>query len=249
MSRQSPTRYVVRPATTRHGGARAWWLALGWLVSLLAAALATYALSRPAPVEHQLIPASILDTVPAAARTASLRQQLAQLRQGRSVDRVSARKLQQSLAERDKTINDLRAELAFYTRLTGSARHGQVQIQEVHVAPVPHSTRAWNITLILTRNARGKSEMHGKAKISLQGIRKQHVVQLGWSALAAGQQDQGMAVQFRYFQKLQATLMLPENFTPNQLHVTVIPDKGDTIDRKMTWADALTKPGTADVQQ
>lgn len=225
------------------------WLALGWLLSIVAAVLATYLWLRPVAVKPPRDIVATAGTGPMAARDASLRQQLAQLRQGRSVDRISTRKLQTSLAERDKTINKLRAELAFYTRLMGDPHHGQLQIQGVHLTPVAHSSRAWNITLTLTRNAHDKSKMRGTARVSVQGIRKHKVTQLTWSTLATRQPADGMDVQLRYFQKLHATLMLPEDFTPNRLHVTVTPHKGDTINKKMTWADALKNAGNSDVQQ
>ncbi len=248
MRKQPPARYVVRPIAARQGRAQTLWLALAWVLSLAAAVLVTYLLSHPGAGKQLQDATAAGDTGPLAARNDALRQQLADLRQSRSVDRVSTRKLQQSLAARDQTINGLRADLAFYTRLVGGAQRGGLQVQGVHLTPVPHSPHAWNLALILTRNARDKSEVRGTVRLSVQGIRGQKITRLKWTALAGDQPAHGLPFHFKYFQQLQATLMLPAGFTPNKLHVTVIPHGGDTISKHVTWADALKKAGTTDVQ-
>lgn len=248
MSKPTPTRYVVRPAVTQTRRRHPGWLGLGWALSLAVAVGVTYGLTHSS-VAHGNLDMSGSSAAPRlAARNAALEQQLADLRQERAVDKVSMRKLQHDLADRDQQISGLRADLAFYSHLVGGAGQGVLQVQGVQLEPVPHSPHAWNLTLTLTRNARDNGDSRGTARIALEGVRRHALKRLPWPQLAGDQPKDGMAFDFKYFQQLHATVLLPAGFMPNKLHVTVTPHHGDTITRDVTWNDALKKAGQTHVQ-
>ncbi|KGI76762.1 DUF6776 family protein [Oleiagrimonas soli] len=244
MSIRPPPRYAVHPVHAPPARPRSkWWWALGWAVSLLIAIAIGYVLGNRGPA---VVPGSGHNARQLAAENADLKQQLAIAQRSQQVASVATKKLTDNLAERDEQINGLRADLAFYSRLVGGgAQHQGLQLQMVHVAPVPNS-RAWNIELTLTRNAKRGDDISGHAEIDIDGVRSGTLARMHWKDISAPDQKDGMAFKFKYFQQLHGTVMLPKDFTPNRLRISISPDGAKTTTQSMSWTDALKNPENTD---
>lgn len=247
MSIRTPPRYVVHPVHAPPARPRRWigWLA-AWLVSLLLVAGGTLLVARST---QGIAIGAGRRARRLAAEIDHLKQQLAIARRSQQVSSVATRKLTDNLAERDAQINGLRAEVALYSGLVGGGAQFQgIQLQTVHVSRLPHS-RAWNITLSLTRNARRRDEESGTAEIDIDGVRAGSLRRLHWKDISAPDQKNGLAFKFKYFEQLHGTMMLPSDFTPNRLHVTLNPRNGHTITQSLSWTDALKHPENNHVEQ
>jgi hypothetical protein len=248
MSTRPPPRYAVHPvhAPPARPRSRLWWI-LGWGASLVLIGSLAFVLGR-SDVAAGSGPAG--NTRKLAAENARLKQQLAIARRSVQVANVASRKLTENLAERDEKINGLRADLAFYSRLVGGSGQRQgLQLQGVHLDQVAHS-RAWNITLTLTRNARRGNEVRGNARIAIDGVRGGSLTRLQWQDLSAPDQKDGLPFRFKYFQQLHGTLLLPKGFTPNRLQIRLDPTRGKSITQSKSWTDALKNPeNNQDVEQ
>lgn len=217
-----------------------WWGGLAlWVASLIVAAVLAYAYGKSATPRT-----SVSGKTVEALRTdnARLKQQLAIAQRSLQVANVASRKLTDTLAERDEQINGLRADLSLYARLAGgSSRQDGLQLQGVYLHRVARS-RAWNITLTLTRNARRRDIVHGRATVDIDGVRAGSLARLHWSDIAAPEQKEGMPFKFKYFQQLHGTLMLPADFTPNRLRIHLDPRGSKNITQSMSWNSALKNP-------
>lgn len=246
MSTRPPPRYVVQalddPAVRR----RRWvWLVLGWIVSLLVVGTAVYLATDQGPLasverteSHQL-----------QKENETLRQQVATLTRSLQVSQVATRSLKDSLAKSEEKINGLRADLAFYSHLIGGgSQHHGLRIQSVQLARVADS-RAWNFTVTLTHNVKRDSEVKGRLRVSVEGIRDGKLARLAWTRLAGQADKDGIDFGFRYFQQVHGTLMLPKDFTPNRLRVEASPAGGKAVVDTMDWSDALTPGEKEHVQQ
>ena len=101
-------------------------------------------------------------------------------------------------------------------------------------------SHAWNLALSLTQNAKRGANVSGAVTLSVEGVRGNKVVALNWAALGDTAQQGGVPFQFRYFQQLHATFMLPADFKPTRLRIHVQPEGDDAIDRAVAWSDALS---------
>lgn len=176
-------------------------------------------------------------------------QKIATLQRSEQVAHIAARDLRRSLAEREEEISGLRADLAFYANLVGSGeRDGALAVHGVHVQPIAGS-RAWNVTVTLTQHARRGKENKGTVKLAVEGVRNGKLELLHWKQITTPDTSDGLSYAFRYFQQLHATLMLPENFSPNRLRILVHPANGEDAMHSMAWTDTLESAETDNVQK
>lgn len=246
MSTPSPPCYVVQSANTAYSRRRRWlWLGLIWLLSVLVIGAGVYLATARGPlasvghgVRHQL-----------QKENQTLHKQVVGLTRSLQVYEVATHSLQNTLAEREEKINGLRADLTFYSHLIGGgSQHQGLRVQDVHLTRVGQS-RAWNITVTLTHNVRRGSEVKGAVSISVEGILKGHLIRLDWAKLGGKASQDGLGFNFRYFQQVRGTLMLPPDFVPNRLRIEAKPVKGKSVVHRVNWSTALKSVEDNDVQQ
>lgn len=235
MSSFEPPRFVVRPHDPAAQRRRLLGLALAWAGSLLLAALVGFWLGDRGPLaspghqrERQML-----------AENEQLKQQAALLTRSEQVARIAAQELKRTVAEREEEIAGLRADLAFYSRLTGGdAQREGLAIQDVRLARVNGSS-AYNVTVTLTQNAKRGEESRGRLSLALEGVRGEHLVVLDWASLGGPAGKDGLPFAFKYFQQVSGTLIVPAGFVPNRLRVTAQPQGGDALVRNVAWNEAL----------
>ena len=247
MASRPPPRLVVRRQDD--AGRRRLWLGLAWLGSLLLLGLIVGGLSRhaaPAAVDHRQQRALL-------SQIDDLKQQVANLQRAAQVNEVATRSLRGTLAQREEELSGLRADLGFYARLVGGdAQRQGLRLQEVKLQPITGS-RGWNLTLSLIQNAKRGEETRGDATVSVEGLRRDKVVSLDWPTLGNAAQKDGMPFRFMYFQQLHGTLVLPPDFRPTRLRISIQPASGEPVNRAVAWGAALsgniiTAEGDHDVQ-
>lgn len=247
MSTKAPPRLVVqRQHTPPYAQRRAWlWLGLVWLASVLLAATIAYLLTAQDPLgTKHLAQVHGLQT-----ENQALQKQVVTLTQALQVSRVATASLKDTLAQREEKINGLRADLTFYSHLIGGgAQHHGLRIQDVHLDPVGKS-RAWNISVTLTHNVRRGAKVTGSMQVAVEGILDGKLTRLDWNKLSSKINQDGLTFNFRYFQQVRGTLMLPPHFIPNRLRIEANPDKGNSIVRTIDWNTALKSVEDNDVQQ
>ncbi len=235
-SRPPPRLVVRRHDDTSHHWRRLWW-GLGWLGSLLLTALAVGLVSRhasaPTLANHRQQQALL-------GQIDDLKQQVANLQRAAQVNDVATRALRGTLAQREQELSALRADLGFYSRLvSGDTQRQGLKLQEVMLQPISGS-RGWNLMLSLTQNAKRGDEIRGNASVSVEGMRRDKVVTLDWSALGDGAQKNGLPFRFTYFQQLQGTIVLPADFRPTRLRIHIQPASGTPVARTVAWNAALS---------
>jgi hypothetical protein len=233
----SPPELVVRPLHRVRW--REWTaLALFWFASLVVVAVAAWVLHE----RVSFVGAGAADH--AAAENAALQQRLSVLERAEQVARAANADLQRQIAQRQEEIAGLRADLAFYSRLTdaSAAREGLgVQAFALEATKTP---RMYNFTLTLTQNLKPGQVSSGRARLSVSGKQADRLATLAWNELAADQDATGLAFSFKYFQQIKGTLLLPEGFAPNGVRVEI--DGGAQMgksERDFGWTQVLNAQG------
>jgi len=142
-----PPLLVVRSHDPHRRWQRGLLIALAWLASAaLAAAAALFVRDRIASAGDR----AEVDGL--HRRTSELQQRVAVLERSEQVARAANADLQQVLRDRQEQIWALRADLGFYSRLTGTnARREGLTVQGVHLA-VGSDPGVYNFTITITQN-------------------------------------------------------------------------------------------------
>jgi hypothetical protein len=179
----------------------------------------------------------------------TLLQRVAVLERSEQVARAAYGDLQQNLRDRQEEISALRADLAFYSRLTNGSKLEALSVHGVHLQSGA-TPRVYNFTITLTQTLKSGQIANGHLRISVNGVRDGKLTTLAWSELSPNQESSGLPFSFKYFQQITGTLMLPDNFTPNRIRVEA--DAGGEMgraDQEFAWSDALAEQEVSHVQQ
>jgi hypothetical protein len=173
-----------------------------------------------------------------ARQLADLQQRAATLKRSDDISRAANQELQSSLAERDEEVSALRADVAFYERLVGTS--GQRRGLTVHSVKMERDANgSWHYTATLTQNLNRGKISQGDLTLQIEGARAGKLQALMWSDLLQKPNAVPQPFQFRYFQKLDGSVMLPPGFTPHLVRV-YLRSEGTTIQQAFPWADALS---------
>jgi hypothetical protein len=212
---------------------------LAWLGSLWAA----YEISRHYAVPTHAAVVAERDQLAEqlAAASAALeqeRQRVAVLGRSDQVSRAANLELQQTLGERDEEIAALRGDLTFFERLVGgSAKRNGIAVHDLRLAPNGGGNLHYSITLTQTLKRSGTT--NGAITLQVEGIQGGKLSTLDWPSLRQGSGSEPQTFAFRYFQQLEGSIMLPNDFTPHRVRVKVQDEGGDRVERLFPWQDLL----------
>lgn len=231
--RDDDSRFIVVPRRASDR-VRRWAVRLGWPLSLLAlwgwmAWRAEPALTALRDEHGELL------TVHAELRAdlESAKQQVATLSRSEQISRAANVEVQETLAERDEEIAALRADVAFYERLVGAT--GQRRGLSVHAAEFqPEAGGSWRYTLTLTQNLNRGAISAGRLRFAVEGVAGGVLKTIDWDALRQADNAPGQAYSFRYFQKLEGSIVLPAGFTPQRVRVT-LEGGGGPVEATVPW--------------
>ncbi len=216
---------------------------MAWLGSLLiVAALVAVVIARTSRDGSAAQRASV------AKQTDALKARIAVLERSEQVARAGIADVQKTLRERDEEVDGLRADLAFYGRLVGGNKREGLAVHALQVTPVKDS-QAWNFRVTLTQNFRRGEDVKGRLTISVEGIADGKLQTLDWSGLSQGANNAGIEYDFKYFQQVSGTIMLPVGFAANRAIVRADSDSSGRVDQEFSWKDAIKGEESDDVRQ
>lgn len=174
-----------------------------------------------------------------ATQNTALQDQIQGLQQQQQTDVSALAALKTSLAGRDSELQKLKQEQTFYAKLIGldGGRSG-LGVHSITLSPVT-GTGAWNFVVTLVNTAENADVARGTLTLDVEGVRGGKLATLGWSSLAGPTEKSGIPFAFKFFQQLNGSLMLPKGFVPNRVAITLHPQGGAAITRKLDWHEAL----------
>ena len=203
-------------------------IALAWLLSLLLVGWLVRGYADPGQGQARSQLRTAERTVAQQKRQLDeLNQRLTTLARSDQISRAANGELQSSLAERDEEIAALRADVAFYERLVGStAQRKGLNVHSIEFAPT--EAGSWNYRAVLTQNLNRGAISQGQLRFSIDGVRAGKLATLDWGDLNQRDDAPGQDYSFRYFQELTGNVMLPKDFTPQHVRVSLRGGAGGT---------------------
>jgi hypothetical protein len=234
-----PPRLIVQAHDPARRTRRRVLLALAWLVSVGGAAFAGAQFAAPLMARSQAQLAELRESAgEQAAELETVRTSVATAERDSQVAQAANRELQDTLREREQEIAALRADLGFYQRLVGGSERRTLGVHTIAMRPLD-DPRAFAFELTLTQNLKKGALTQGRAEIAIEGVRGGSVVTVPWRELSGRADGAPLDFSFKYFQRIEGTLALPESLVPNRILVTAASSGGERAEQTFAWDEAL----------
>lgn len=238
MNTPTPSRIQIRRPGSAPGPDRRRLLVLGgvWLLTLVLAALLGRSLGGPGGDVGRQLDAAEARADALQKQVVELQQRQATLQASDRISRAANTEVQSSLSEREEEIAGLRADVAFYERLVGatSQRKG-LNTHSVEFSPETAGT--WQYAVVLTQNLNRGAISQGQMRFTVEGVKGGKLTSVSWDELHQRTKVPGQEYSFRYFQQLTGSVMLPKDFTPQRVRVTLGSGAGGTT-QVFDWKQA-----------
>lgn len=146
-----------------------------------------------------------------------LRDQVAQLQQEREADQQTLQALQATLSDRVTEIAEMREMLALYRGVMLPEETGDLVLSRAPTIDYDPRSQTFSAVALVHRGSGDFSEYRGEMTLILAGnlLGKPHEVNL--AALDTDAETSVFPLSFRYLQKVQIAVSLPEGFEPETL--------------------------------
>ncbi len=234
-----PTLRVIDPRRARR---QQWLLIVAWVLSVTMG----YVIGRYVMIpEAGGLAASLAEATASNAelrtRLEEVEQRLANVERAEQIARLANENVQSALAGKDTEIANLRRDLALYNRLLGpEAERQDLTVYDVELDAADGGSYAFAVVLTQTQDTRRGSE--GRLTLSIEGQRDGKMERLAWADLAAPDQAEGLAYDFRYFQRVEGRFILPAGFQPHSIRVRAHGRGQEQAERTLAWDQVTIKP-------
>ena len=178
---------------------------------------------------------------------ATLRQELLILERNIQVDKQAAALLQEKLIDSQEEIFQLRKDLEFYQGIiTATDETNSPGVHGMRIKPLTQRN-GYRLELILLNIANTDKMVEGKMEVVIEGIQDSAIKRLSLTAVSLDE-NRDYSIRLRNFQRFENNFILPENFKPQRVFVTLSPDDPDEsgFEKIFDWPEADERE-TADV--
>ncbi len=168
-----------------------------------------------------------------------LSQRVAVLENAAFVDKGSVDSVRQFNRELSDKIAQLEEDIALYQGIMSpSVNSTGLTIQEVTLTPTP-SDRRFRFKVMLTQVGNNSNYLRGFVGINLIGIENGEVAAYPLKELSNDISDVDIKFRYRYFQDFKGELVLPNEFTPDQVQVIAqsVGNKSARVEQAFNWSD------------
>jgi len=163
-----------------------------------------------------------------------LRDQLALVERSTQVDAQAYLQVKENLKALQQEILELRGEVSFYRGIVAPKESSAgLRIDRLEITKAA-SKRLFHYNLVLTQVLKNHRNVRGSFKIIVEGVQNDRPKKLKMRDTSV-EKKKYLGFKFKYFQKFEGDLLLPEGFLPRQVWVEVNPHKRNVIKSAFDW--------------
>jgi len=170
-------------------------------------------------------------------------RQATMLERNSRIDDDASVQLKETLAQTQNEVLELKKELSFYKSIVAPEQGKRnLAIQTIQLAK--DETGGYRYKITVSQRGRNDQFARGTIDVSIKGVSKGQPLTLPL-AKVTNETKIPIKFSFKYFQKFEGVINLPDAFQPDSLHIKVKPSKGKlkVVDEQFAWSD-LTAGGT-----
>lgn len=155
--------------------------------------------------------------VPLTDATEPLRTRAAQLEARLHIDRETIGALRGDLAEANARLDELQRELAFYRGVMAPEEQDAELLLRAPTLVQLSEPRRWRYQLVVQQGARNDTVRKGSLSVTILGTEGAEPAAYPLALLSEELEDNALNLGFRYFQKFDGVLVIPEGFQPRAI--------------------------------
>jgi DNA-binding HxlR family transcriptional regulator len=168
--------------------------------------------------------------------TRELRERIAQLETDGKIDREAYAQVEAALEELESQILMQQEDLEFYRGIVADQQAG-LRVQDFVLWP-GDGPLSYSMRLVLAQAMRAGSRISGSVELEVEGRQDDEPRTLGLRDVLGGEaRKTRLDFSFRYFQNLEAELVLPEGFAPSRVKLRLTPKgkSSESIEKSFDW--------------
>jgi hypothetical protein len=168
--------------------------------------------------------------------TQRLRERVAQLETNSKIDGEAYAKVEAEIAGLEAKILTQQEDLAFYRGIVADQQSG-LRVQDFVLWP-GDGPQSYSMRLVLAQAMRAGTRISGSVELEIEGMQDSKPRKLGLRDLIAKEpRPRRLDFSFRYFQNLEAELVLPEGFAPARVKIKLRPKgkSSESIEKSFEW--------------
>jgi len=169
--------------------------------------------------------------------TVALRDQITQLRLQSEVDQQTLNELREFMADQAAELVELRQTLVLYRDVVAPEEGETAVILRQPSVQASAEPRQWQLHTVVHRGEGKDRQYRGELRLTVEGKQDGVPRKLELAAVDSGTQTGVFPLRFRYLQKVQAVISLPDAFVPETIEsvVTLTKPVKDTFRRSDPW--------------
>jgi len=177
------------------------------------------------------------------SRNSSLVKKNAQLSGNSKIEHGAYQLANQTIIQNQQEILKLKEELVFYQGIVSPSTAALgVNLQSFEVLS-KNSQNLYSYKLVLTKNGKSTQKVKGKFEVTLRGENNTEGGELKLVDIKKEDNGKAGSFSFRYFQVFEGEIELPENFTPYEVEINIIPStkKVESVTETISWTRVMSE--------
>lgn len=192
------------------------------------------------------------DSVAAAEKVSNLEQSLIELRnemagmqtsntaleRNNHIEKDASRQVKETILKLQDEILRLNEEVTFYRSIV-SPQETKRRLYIQDLLFVRKGASEYEYTIVVTQRGNNHQVVRGTMRVTFDGLKNgQPAKSLDLGDLIVPKENNKFKLGFKYFQRFQGTVIIPEGFTPSALRIQVVPNSSRlvSIDKVVDWA-------------
>ncbi len=164
----------------------------------------------------------------------ALRDQLALVKRSTQVDSQAYLQVKENLKALQQEILELREEVGFYRGIVAPKESSSgLRIDRLEITKAA-GERLFHFNLVLTQVLKNHRNVRGTVKLLVEGVQNGRPKTLKMQKITASKKKY-LEFKFKYFQKFEGDLLIPEGFSPRQVKVVVSARKRKKVHGSFDW--------------
>ena len=163
----------------------------------------------------------------------TLQQQLVASKRIGAIEKQAYSEVDNSLSVLQAEILELKEEVAFYRSIVAPRESSRgLHIQRFKITPTAQD-KTYRYKLVLTQVIKNNRITRGKVLIKFEGVQNGKHRTMTLVDMSSGNKEK-LPFKFKYFQKLEGDIILPDGFAPSRVSIKVISNRV-TLDKTFNW--------------